>query len=150
MCTPSDIDQTRARIARSVEDEFVDMDATVDRIRSLRNEVISVVMDGVRNANITNPEGNGVAVVNVALKALSDAEKSVAQTTNAKLRMREQESASAASEIIINALRSSGGAPGTITEDMKPGEIDPALEHELKGKITEGMLRTDNRDFSGT
>lgn len=143
------VDTVKERIFRSVEDEFSLLDDGLDAIRVTRNTALtklSAALEGVTLSELKDPETNSLQLVTTLFKGLSDAEKSLVQAANTKLRLREQESNSQAAEIIVAALRD-GTTIGEITDDMKPGQIDDELQKRFEGKITEGIMREDNRHY---
>lgn len=143
------VDTVKERIFRSVEDEFSLLDDGLDTIRTTRNTALtklSSALEGVTLSELKDPETNSLQLVTTLFKGLSDAEKSLVQAANTKLRLREQQSNSQAAEIIVAALRD-GTTIGEITDDMKPGQIDDELQKRFEGKITEGIMREDNRHY---
>ena len=135
------------RFARSTEDELLNMDVAVDDIRQKRNALLSTIMSGVTAESIVNVDTNGAQLAALALRGLSDAEKSYIATANVKLKVAEQQSNSKAAEAIVTML-SQGFKVGEIPADYVPGEIDETMMAEFAADIKPGELREDNRDYS--
>ena len=135
------------RFTRSTDDELLIMDAAVDDIRSKRAQLLDTILEGITPTSLSNVEQNGVQLASLALRGLSDAEKSYISTANVKLKVAEQQSNSKAAEAIVTML-SQGFKVGDIPVDYDPGVIDDVLMNEFAKDILPGELREDSRDYS--
>lgn len=147
MSVPATIPSMAERFARSTEDELLVMDIAVDTVRAKRASLLDMILGEVTPTSLSSAEGTGVQLASLALRGLSDAEKSFVTTANVKLKVAEQQSNSKAAEAIV-AMLSEGFKVGDIPENYDPGEIDDTLIAEFSQDIKPGELREDNRDYS--
>lgn len=147
-------EQASAKMRRSLDQEFIRMEDDFDKVRESRMELVDKLVGAAKNVKLVDQEGNptdttltSVAVINTALKALSDTEKATEKAVSLKLRRNEAEAASAAAtkeriEIVLKAT-----APGRI-EDQAPFEkLEETLGEMFGDSIQDFELKTNPRSL---
>lgn len=146
--------EVRDKMRRSLNLEFTRMEDDFDTTRDHRAVLTGKLMAAAESITIVGEKGAvseetpiALAVIDKALKALNDTEKSNEKAISLKLRRSEAEVASAAATRDRIAIVLKATSPGRIEETFPADKLDEHLSEMFEGTIQDFELKTNPKSL---
>lgn len=143
------IEDVGARVARSLDAEFLSMDITFEQTSSVRSRLASALEARILRDNGGEEFDKHIDLVPVLLKTLSDQDRAQNAVVSAKLRKQENATAIEASRIISDALAAEESVRAIPSDISAPPPIPEELVQLIAPTIKSTELKTDPMDFTG-